>query len=473
MYSPTEVPSGKICRCICPGCKEPLIARHAKLSDRVSHFAHAPGSDCSTGVETAVHLAAKQLIEQERAVFTPLLIARVEIQDALKQQHKQEKVIDKGGVKLLPVVRLEERIRDIRPDIIGTMEGGQDLCIEVAVTHFVADDKLAKIQKEGIPAVEFDLSGLREFTWASLRKALLEGSVPVEWLYHPEINRLKEVWMGWYKPILEEAEKEAQRKAEALEIQDEQQRAEWRRTEELYRQEAREKQRLERRERAKELARAEVFRNATEEEKRIRVCQSFNRDELPISLRAQVAGEQSFGVAPHIWQAALFRKVIHRAIESGHWGIHKDFAVKTLQIRFDIKPKFPAADEIAVWKYLVELTNRGALRRTHGQQFEILIADLSSFEVLQEYRHGISAPAKGLKWADEANWPNERSTRALAKAHGGGNLRGIPSSWQKVASINSSITQISPVEAVTRYSQTVEERALVTYWISAGFLVRG
>lgn len=471
MYSPAEVPSGKACQCICPGCKEPLIARHARLSDRVSHFAHTPNTDCATGVETAVHLAAKQLIENEGAVFIPLLVAKLEIQDALNKQHKQEMEVDKGGLKRLPTVRLEERMQNFRPDIIGTMESGEDICIEVAVTHFVDADKLTKLQQAGLPAVEFDLRDLRDFTWESLRGALLEGSAPAKWLYHPEESRLQKIWMDWFKPILAEAEKEARRKAESLALQEERERAEWRKAEERYRQEARKKERLVKQERTKEFARAEVFRNLTEEEKRILVCRSFKRTELPTSLRAKVAGEQSFGVAPHIWQAALFRKVIHRAIENGHWGIHKDFAVKTLQIRFNITPEFPDADKIAVWKYLLALQTRAAIRRTKEQHFEILIADLSSFELLMEYRQDSTSTAKRLKWAEEANWPSRRVAIGIAKAHGSGNLWGVPSAWERVASINPSITQMSPSEAVTQYP--VEKRALETYWISAGFLVRG
>lgn len=473
IYSPAEVPSGKACQCICPGCKEPLIARHPRLSDRVSHFAHTPNTDCATGVETAVHLAAKQLIEQEGAVFIPSLVAKLEIVDALKRPYKHEMVVDEGGLKPLPTVRLEARIQDFRPDIIGTMESGEDICIEVAVTHFVDSEKLKKIQQAGTPAVEFDLRGLRDFTWESLKKALLEGSAPVKWLYHPEENRLQQIWKEWYEPILAEAEKEARHKAEAQEMFDEQLRKEWRREEELFQQNSLEKKKRERQERAIELARAKEFRNFSEEEKRVRVAQSFKRTELPISLRARVPGEQSFGVAPHIWQAALFRKVIHRAIEGGHWGINKDFAVKTLQLRFNITPEFSDAHEIAVWKYLLALELREAIRRTKEQQFEILISDLSSFELLMKYRHDSTATAKQLKWAEEENWPSWKVAIGLAKAHGKGNLWGVPTAWERVASINPSIAQLLPGEAVTRYSQIVEKRALETYWISAGFLIRG
>jgi hypothetical protein len=121
---------------------------------------------------------------------------------------------------------------------------------------------------------------------------------------------------------------------------------------------------------------------------------------------------------------------------------------------------------------LLALETRAAIRRTKEQQFEILIADLSSFELLLEYRQDSTATVKRLKWAEEGNWPSWRVAIGIAKAHGRGNLWGVPTAWEKVASINPSITQMSPAEAVTSYSQTVEERTLVSYWISAGFLVR-
>lgn len=70
MYAPREVPLGKRCGCICPACKDELIARHEINGHKTPHFSHDSGADCANGLETAVHLAAKQLIEQEKLLFS-------------------------------------------------------------------------------------------------------------------------------------------------------------------------------------------------------------------------------------------------------------------------------------------------------------------------------------------------------------------------------------------------------------------
>lgn len=66
-----DVPNGNDCRCICPACKKPLQAKNAGLI-REHHFAHQPGVDCPTALETALHLLAKEKIQKafyEQDVF--------------------------------------------------------------------------------------------------------------------------------------------------------------------------------------------------------------------------------------------------------------------------------------------------------------------------------------------------------------------------------------------------------------------
>ena len=68
LYEPQQVPNGKACGCLCPGCKHTLIARQ---NAKTPHFAHAVGEDCQKGFETAVHLAAKQLIAERMELSIP------------------------------------------------------------------------------------------------------------------------------------------------------------------------------------------------------------------------------------------------------------------------------------------------------------------------------------------------------------------------------------------------------------------
>jgi competence CoiA-like predicted nuclease len=71
LYEPRQVSNGKACGCICPGCQHPLVA---KQNAQTPHFAHAPGEDCNNGTETAIHLAAKQLIAERMEVSIPAVV---------------------------------------------------------------------------------------------------------------------------------------------------------------------------------------------------------------------------------------------------------------------------------------------------------------------------------------------------------------------------------------------------------------
>ena len=57
-----EVPNGNKCECICPSCKEKLIAKNQGKTDRKHHFAHQSGMECDYAVESMLHLLAKEKI---------------------------------------------------------------------------------------------------------------------------------------------------------------------------------------------------------------------------------------------------------------------------------------------------------------------------------------------------------------------------------------------------------------------------
>jgi hypothetical protein len=59
--------------------------------------------------------------------------------------------------------------------------------VEVAVTHFVDQKKLALIQQLGYDAIAIDLSKVRDATFAALETALFDDPARTKWLYHPGI----------------------------------------------------------------------------------------------------------------------------------------------------------------------------------------------------------------------------------------------------------------------------------------------
>lgn len=72
-----DVPSGKACQCICPGCKTPLIARHYPDGSRTSNFAHSGRKDfqqtkteCHYSYLVSVRSMAKQILSSITASMT-------------------------------------------------------------------------------------------------------------------------------------------------------------------------------------------------------------------------------------------------------------------------------------------------------------------------------------------------------------------------------------------------------------------
>jgi len=480
MYGPLEVARGRACNCVCPGCREPLLAKLPVESNRVPHFAHAPGAECALGLETSLHLAAKQIIEQERSHFVPALRATLDIKDALNRVHHREHVFSFEGTQLLAEVRVEQSLDTVRPDLIAVpLAGGQEVAIEIAVTHFVDDEKLEKIARLGLATLEYDLSGCCDLSWESLKNALLDGEVPVRWIYHPLVAERLRKWEAELEPTLAGAQREADEASAAFYAGLEQEREEARAQAALERERKAAAERELRRKRHAELTIATQFKESTEEEKRQRLARSFGRTEVPTILRAKVSGGDSFGVKdPLLWQGVLFRKLIHGAVGKEHPVVLKDYAVSCLGYRFNIQPSFPDAEKIAVWKYLTELAERGALRRKYAQKFVILVASLEAFELLQAYRAGSVTPDKGLSWSSEGQWPDQAVALTLAEAHSG--CSDLPTAWRGPATGLPEIAQYSIQDSISRYTSSLydrysslDDKALIEYWISAGFLVAG
>ena len=69
LISIEDIPKEKYglrCGCICPGCKQPLIARLGEHKRK--HFGHKSGSACDIAYaqQTALHMIAKEIIERDR-----------------------------------------------------------------------------------------------------------------------------------------------------------------------------------------------------------------------------------------------------------------------------------------------------------------------------------------------------------------------------------------------------------------------
>lgn len=175
-----EVEAGKACGCTCPGCGAPLVAK--KGTKVVHHFAHATGADCEHAVETALHLAAKNTIERAGYFVVP----RVRLDFG---SHKKPWLLS-GAQRVVPeAVVLEHRMGGVVPDVV-LIVGGKPLLVEVAVTHFVDEEKRARLAAMDLSTVEVSLSHLaRDTSEGAIAAAVVDGVEHKRWIHNARVER--------------------------------------------------------------------------------------------------------------------------------------------------------------------------------------------------------------------------------------------------------------------------------------------
>lgn len=180
-----QVERGLACNCICPGCGERLLAKKGEV--KVQHFAHLSGSACATGAETALHLAAKQLIADERWLALPPLRVEVARLDFEFGWYRPNQVYGRGQRWTFDRVALELAVGEIRPDVVGFI-GEAPHAVEILVTHQVDAEKRSVFGRLSLPSIEIDLSKMvgKIFTFDALSAAVQASVDNKKWLYHPQ-----------------------------------------------------------------------------------------------------------------------------------------------------------------------------------------------------------------------------------------------------------------------------------------------
>lgn len=185
LVSVNDVERGLQENVVCPSCQTPLVARKGKV--KIPHFAHHNGADCSTGLQTVLHMRAKEIIAEAKSIFVPGHSIKLPC-----FRRKEFDIITPQEVKL-DDVRLEPRLDNIIPDIVAKARG-RELIIEIRVSHAVEESKLELIKSKNLSAIEVDLSDLhaKGYDDEVLRERLIEKDVRKKWLYSPKINSVRE-----------------------------------------------------------------------------------------------------------------------------------------------------------------------------------------------------------------------------------------------------------------------------------------
>jgi len=191
----SEAPRGLACACVCPHCREPLIARKGSVT--AHHFAHHNGAQCAHALETALHLASKRLLAERRKIRLP------EVRIAFNS-HRDFLLVAPESTYTIDDVREEQRTENIVPDLLAVIRG-KPLIIEIRVTHAVDAEKLQKIHHLGVSAIEVDFSSAsRDFSPYALADALINQTANKKWIYNASTEALKRrlLQTGERKPVI-------------------------------------------------------------------------------------------------------------------------------------------------------------------------------------------------------------------------------------------------------------------------------
>lgn len=178
----STVEKGLKCECLCPACKHPLIAR--KGDKTAHHFAHANHAECAKGLETALHLSAKEILERRKKIRLP----QVEVEF---NSYRNNWLVSEEVLIQFDEVKLEYRMDSIIPDVIVWVKG-RPLMIEITVTHKTESPKIEKIKQLGISCLEIDLSNIqREISVEELEEILIEEVKYKHWLHNEKAYAYK------------------------------------------------------------------------------------------------------------------------------------------------------------------------------------------------------------------------------------------------------------------------------------------
>lgn len=160
--------NGKACNSTCIDCGCPVIAKNrGKIA---SHYSHDPNfydpDLCNWKPETELHLMAKMVIAQNKALQVPI--------GTIEPSYKRIE---------FETVTLEKRVGNRIPDIIA-YSNGENILIEIAVTHPCGPDKIAEMKLSYANCLEIDLS---EFHYEQQALSLDTVSehlkqAPIKWL---------------------------------------------------------------------------------------------------------------------------------------------------------------------------------------------------------------------------------------------------------------------------------------------------
>lgn len=200
-----DVQSGKKCDCFCPSCRIPLVA--VKGNKRQHHFRHDVDHECESGLESAIHLAAKQIIMERKLITLPECVSVASARDSRGIEHTERETVVRAGTTIrFNSVEAEKELHEMKADILA-MAGNTPLIIEIFYRHKVDDQKSFKMVKANVSAIEIDLSDLTPEDvkdWDTFWTRMNDPA-RIKWLYNAKAHH------SVYKMLEDRLEKTIQR----------------------------------------------------------------------------------------------------------------------------------------------------------------------------------------------------------------------------------------------------------------------
>ncbi|MBF6650708.1 hypothetical protein [Methylobacter sp. BlB1] len=312
----SEVPSGLACGCICAACGVRLVAKKGKIN--AHGFAHYKSDECAHAVETALHHAAKQVLEESAQIALPELLIHEQVNGEV-----YGRFISKSGTAevcvehtaIIDDINLEKRLGRVIPDVIAHINGSRFL-IEIAVTHFVDESKENKLHELKIPCIEIDLSDVaRDADLEAIRKEVVASVNNKKWLFHsdaePIRSKLKSDLQAALQIEIDQIyEQEQEKKRKEIELREKKIAAEKAAREKLQPSIRLLKDYLKEKdnyliEYRQQLPNLDIWQLAAS-------AMNTSLDSLPDFLKQPIKGENIFACDRRAWQSALFAAFIYK-----------------------------------------------------------------------------------------------------------------------------------------------------------------
>ena len=200
-----DVPRGKACELVCPGCRGALVARKGGLLRH--HLAHVSEGSCTGAIETLLHRLGKQIIAESSSVLLPPLVARV---------GRWEKPLRPAVMFEGDTAEREASFDGLRPDVLLVGPGGR-LAVEILVTHRCGPVKLAGFAAMGLDAIEIDLSRFRGGDLGKDFGAQVRRLAPRVWLRNGAVEAEQGRMAEWLRHKREQEALQAEQAARQVE----------------------------------------------------------------------------------------------------------------------------------------------------------------------------------------------------------------------------------------------------------------